>query len=77
MNQEHAKRFAIIGLPGRGKVEGGITGKWGDGKGIQWEGYVKGEAYDGKGNYAGGKATQKDDGSGQVDVYGGHESKKK
>lgn len=60
-----------------GSCEGGITGKWGDGKGIQWEGYVKAEAHDDKGNYVEGKVTQKDDGTGEANVNGGHESKKK
>lgn len=57
--------------------EGGVTGKWGDGKGIQWEGYVKAEAYDGKGNYLEGQVTQRDDGTGEVNVRGGHESDNK
>ena len=59
-----------------GSIEGGITGTWGDGNGIQWEGYVKGEAHDGKGNYAEGKITQRDDGTGKIDAHGGHENKK-
>lgn len=62
---------------GGSSCEGGITGKWGDGNGIQWEGYVKAEAHDGKGNYAEGRITQKDDGKGEVEVRGGHESKNK
>ncbi len=57
--------------------EGGITGKWGDGNGIQWEGYVKAEAHDDRGNYVEGRAAQKDDGTGEVDIHGGHESKNK
>lgn len=61
---------------GRGGASGevGITGSWGNGNGIQWEGYVKGEAHDGQGNYIEGQVTQRDDGTGQVDVRGGHES---
>ena len=52
----------------------GVTGHWGGDKGMQWEGYVKGEAHDCNGNYAEGKVTQRDDGSGEIDVHGGHES---
>lgn len=60
----------------RGGASGevGVSGSWGDGKGIQWEGYVKGEAHDGQGNYVEGQVTQRDDGTGKVDVRGGHES---
>lgn len=54
--------------------EGGIKGKWGDGDGIHWEGYVYGGGSDGKGNYWEGEITQRDDGSGEVDIRGGHES---
>jgi hypothetical protein len=62
---------------GGASCEGGVTGRWGDGNGIQWEGYVRGEAHDGKGNYAEGQVTQKDDGTGKVDIRGGHESDNK
>jgi hypothetical protein len=62
---------------GGSSYEGGITGKWGDGNGIHWEGYVQGEAHDRDGNYVEGRVTQKDDGTGEVDVHGGHESKNK
>ena len=62
---------------GGNSCEGGITGRWGDGNGIQWEGYIKGEVHDDNGNYAEGRITQKDDGTGEVDVHGGHESPKK
>jgi|GEM_PF-3338885 len=53
-----------------GKIEGGVSGKWGDGKGIQWEGYIKGEAHDKKGNYAEGEVRKKEEG-GSFDVHGG------
>ncbi|MBI3236923.1 MAG: endonuclease/exonuclease/phosphatase family protein [Chlamydiales bacterium] len=64
------------GDSGRGgaSAEVGVSGSWGNGNGIQWEGYVKGEAHDGQGNYVEGQVTQRDDGTGQVDVRGGHES---
>ncbi len=57
--------------------EGGVSASWGDGVAIQWEGYLKGEVYDGKGNYAEVRATQKEDGTGIVDICGGYESKNK
>jgi hypothetical protein len=53
-----------------GSIEGGVSGKWGDGKGIQWEGYIKGEAHDKKGNYAEGEVRKKEEG-GSFDVHGG------
>lgn len=62
---------------GGASLEGGVTGKWGDGNGIQWEGYAKAEAHDRKGNYAEAEVVQKDDGTGRVDVRGGHEREKK
>ena len=58
---------------GGGKCETGIKGRWGDGKGIQWEGYIKAEVYDNKGNRAEAQITQKDDGTGEVDIRGSHE----
>ncbi len=62
---------------GGGSCEAGVTARWGEDKNVQWEGYVKGEAHDGKGNYAEGRITQKDNGKGEADIHGGHESKKK
>jgi hypothetical protein len=59
-----------------GSVEFGAKGKWGDGEGMKWEGYVKAEGHDGKGNYAEGQVTQRDDGTGEIDFYGGHENTK-
>lgn len=42
--------------------------------GIQWEAYLGGEIHDNKGNYVEGEIIQKDNGSGQFDIHGGHES---
>lgn len=60
-----------------GSVKGGITGEWGDGKGVTWSGYFKGEAHDNKGNYAETEVRQYDNGRGTVDVHGGYDSEKK
>lgn len=64
------------GDSGRGgaSAEVGVSGSWGNGNGIQFEGYIKAEAHDGQGNYVEGQVTQRDDGTGQVEVRGGHES---
>lgn len=62
---------------GGASLEGGFRGSWGDGNGIHWEGYAKAEAHDGRGNYAEAEVTQKDDGTGSVDVRGGHDSENK
>jgi hypothetical protein len=62
---------------GEASIGGGIRGSWGDGNGIQWEGYARVEAHDGKGNYAEAEVTQKDDGTGNIDIRGGHESENK
>jgi hypothetical protein len=59
------------------EVKGGFKGKWGDGKGIRWEAYIGGKVHDDKGNYVKGQIAQRDDGSGDVDVHGGHEKKKR
>jgi hypothetical protein len=59
------------------ELKGGIKGKWGDGKGVQWEAYVGGRVHDDKGNYVEGRVRQKDNGIGDVDVHGGHEEKKR
>lgn len=58
-------------------MEGGATASWGDGKGIHWEAYVKGEVHDGKGNYAEVEVSQSDDGKGEVRTRGGHDSDQK
>lgn len=60
-----------------GSIEGGISGKWGDGDGVHWEGYARAEAHDNNGNYAEAEVKQKDNGRGEVNVRGGHESDKK
>lgn len=58
-----------------GSCETGIRATWGDG--IHWEGYVRGEAHDDRGNYVEGELKQRDDGTGGVDIRGGHEKQDK
>ncbi len=78
-SKRHKDAFDIFTVGSRGNDSGascetGVSATWGGANGIQWEGYIKAEVHDDRGNYAEGQITQRNDGSGQVDVRGGHES---
>ncbi len=62
------------GDKGGGEGTVGVGVKWGDpDKGVTWHGYAEAKAHDGKGNSVGGRVTQRSDGTGEAEVYAGHE----
>lgn len=54
-------------------AELGVDLSWGDKEGPHIGGYVNVEVHDDKGNYVEGRVEQRDDGSGNASVRGGHE----
>lgn len=56
-----------------GEVRGGANISWGGDDGIKVEGFIKGEAHDGNGNFVEVEVRQGDDGRGKASVNGGHE----